>query len=91
MKRFLLATILLVCVVILVGCVTASYNPKTGLISYNRLGDQKVNGFTARIDPNGATTISFENQESTAAALSSATATLGDILKTYMLTKPALP
>jgi hypothetical protein len=91
MKRFILWTVLCVAIAVLAGCITASYNPKTGLISYNRLGDQKVNGFSARIDPNGITTISFESQESTATALSAATTTMADVLKTYMITKPTLP
>jgi len=62
--------ILLAVVLLVAGCVTASYNPKTNEIKYSRLGDQKVSGFTAEL-PDGSK-VAFEQQESNAQMLQSA-------------------
>ena len=62
MKKLIVLTMLIV--VLLAGCVTASYNPETKEVKYARLGDQTVSGFTAEL-PDGSK-VAFEQQESKA-------------------------
>jgi hypothetical protein len=48
------------------GCVTAKYNPKTGEILYQRIGDQKVSGVIVERSPDGAVSVLIESQQSEA-------------------------
>ncbi len=61
--------ILLVCLALLFvsGCVSASYNPETGLVSWFRLGGNELGGVEVILAD--GTSITFEKQKSEAAAL----------------------
>ena len=57
-------------VVVLAGCVTIKYDTKTKMVSYSRLGDQKLGGVSITLADGGS--ITFESQKSDAMMISEA-------------------
>ncbi len=48
-----IALIMLCLLALAGGCMTAGYNPKTGQVNYNRIGDMEASDIDIAIDPNG--------------------------------------
>ncbi|MDD5501952.1 MAG: hypothetical protein PHH26_00625 [Candidatus Thermoplasmatota archaeon] len=47
------------------GCISATYNPQTGLIQYGRLGDMEASGILVEIDPNGILHVECASEKNT--------------------------
>lgn len=62
----LIVTVLAAC---LMGCVSVSYDPITGKVSYIRLGNQEIQGFSAK---SGSTEVKFDAQKGEAGAMAAA-------------------
>ena len=58
-----LTMVLLVCLFVS-GCVSATYNPETGIVKYQRFGDQELGGVEVILADGSS--ISFEKQKATA-------------------------
>jgi len=60
----------------MVGCASIEYNPKTGKVSYSRIGDQQIQGFEVRQTKDGLI-IKMDKQQSEADALAEAIKVIG--------------
>lgn len=61
------------------GCVSAKYNPKSGEVSYFRAGDQELGGVEVILSDGSS--ISFEKQKSEGQALVEAIRVIGGLVK----------
>lgn len=59
-----LLIVLFMCILFQLSCVSAKYNPNTGLVSYQRFGDQELGGVEIIFDDGSS--VSFEKQKATA-------------------------
>jgi hypothetical protein len=63
MKKFI--TVLCLMALLVPGCISASYNPSTREIHYNRVGNMKASGIAVVIDPNGVLKVKVASEENT--------------------------
>jgi hypothetical protein len=60
-----IALIMLCLIVLESGCMNAEYNPQTGLVKYNRLGDMEASDIDIAIDPNSVLQVKVGSTKNT--------------------------
>jgi len=56
----------LICLILLIittGCVSISFNPETGHVTYTRIGEQHIQGFELKRSEDGGFKVKLEGQQ----------------------------
>ena len=55
--------ILLILAMAVTGCVSISFNPETGYVTYTRIGEQHIQGFELKRNEDGGFKVKLEGQQ----------------------------